>query len=88
MMKFSGAISRVKWLSGEDEDRDGLRNVGFFAAQPFDPAYIPRKLHHRLRVFENRVLRRIFGTKWGEAGKDCIMRRFITCKFLRIIRLI
>jgi hypothetical protein len=64
MMKFSRAISRVKWLSGEkkptfrrpylpchdknpeDEDRDGLRNVGFFTAQSFDPADSPRKLHH------------------------------------------
>jgi hypothetical protein len=37
---------------------------------------------HRLRVFENRVLRRIFGPKReevAEAGKDCIMRSFITC---------
>jgi hypothetical protein len=52
MMKFSRAISRVKWLCGEknvsktDEDRDGLRNVGFFTAQPFDPADSPRDLHH------------------------------------------
>jgi hypothetical protein len=48
---FSRAISRVKWLSGEKtisvlEDRDGLRNVGFFTAQPFDPADSPRELHH------------------------------------------
>jgi hypothetical protein len=35
---------------------------------------------HRLRVFENRVLRRIFGPdrKWREAGEDCIIRNFIT----------
>jgi hypothetical protein len=63
MMKFSRAISGVKWLSGEktnvsktisvivlkvseDEDRDGLRNVGFLTAQPFDPAGSPRELHH------------------------------------------
>jgi hypothetical protein len=52
-MKFSRAISRVKWLSGEkteklpeDEDRDGLRNVGFFTAQPLDPIEGPRKLQH------------------------------------------
>jgi hypothetical protein len=61
MMKFSRAISRVKWLSGEktsvsktisvlvfshpeDEDRDGLRNVDFFTAQPFDPVDSPREL--------------------------------------------
>jgi hypothetical protein len=33
-------------------------------------------------MFENRVLRRIFGPKkgnWREAGEDCIMRSFITC---------
>jgi hypothetical protein len=34
MMKFSGAISRFKWLSG------------FFTAQQFDPADSPKKLHH------------------------------------------
>jgi hypothetical protein len=53
MMKFSRAISRVKGLSGEktklsypeDEDRDGLRNVGIFTAQPFDPADSPREHH-------------------------------------------
>jgi hypothetical protein len=31
----------------EDEDRDGLRNLGFFTAQPFDLADSPRELHHR-----------------------------------------
>jgi hypothetical protein len=63
MIKFSQAISRVKWLcsvknnrlksslsssSGyyEDDDRDGLQNVGFFTAQPFDLANSPRELHH------------------------------------------
>jgi hypothetical protein len=32
-----------------------------------------------LRVYENTVLRRIFGLerKWQEAGENCIMRRFI-----------
>jgi hypothetical protein len=34
MMKFSRAISRVKWLSGE------------LTTQPFDPADSPRELHH------------------------------------------
>jgi hypothetical protein len=34
---------------------------------------------------KNRVLRRIFGTKreggskWRQAGEDCIMRSFVTC---------
>jgi hypothetical protein len=36
MMKFSWAISRVKWLSGE------------LTAQPFDPADSPRELHHMI----------------------------------------
>jgi hypothetical protein len=31
----------------------------------------------RVRVFENRVLKRTFGPK-REAGEDCIMRSFIT----------
>jgi hypothetical protein len=55
-MKFSRAIRRVKWLNGEktmwisyqhpeDEDRDGLRNVGFFTVQPLDLADRPRELH-------------------------------------------
>jgi hypothetical protein len=35
MMKFSRAISRVKWLSG-----------GLLTAQPFEPADSPRELHH------------------------------------------
>jgi hypothetical protein len=37
---------------------------------------------HRLRVFENRVLRRIFGSKRDEERGDwrnCTMRSFITC---------
>jgi hypothetical protein len=37
---------------------------------------------HRMRVFENRVLRRIFGPKRDEGrevGENCIMRSFITC---------
>jgi hypothetical protein len=42
---------------------------------------------HRLRVFENRVLMRIFGAKrmWLEAGEDCIMRSFITCPLNQIL---
>jgi hypothetical protein len=35
---------------------------------------------HRLRVFENRVLRRIFGLKRDEVtGENCIMRSFVIC---------
>jgi hypothetical protein len=32
---------------------------------------------HRLRVLENRVLRRIFGPKKGESGENRVMRSFI-----------
>jgi hypothetical protein len=43
---------------------------------------------HRLRVFENKVLRRTYGPKrekrW-EAGEDCIMRSFITCTLHHIL---
>jgi hypothetical protein len=44
-------------------------------------------MEHRLRVFENRVLRRIFGPKrkWREAGEDYIMRSLITCMFHQIL---
>jgi hypothetical protein len=41
----------------------------------------------RLRVFENRVLRRIFGPKRDEetdVGENCIMRNFISCTLLQV----
>jgi hypothetical protein len=38
---------------------------------------------HGLRVFENRVLRRIFGLKRDEVmreiGENCIMKSFVIC---------
>jgi hypothetical protein len=37
-----------------------------------------------VRVFENRVLRRIFGPKREEPVEDCIMRSFITCTLHQI----
>jgi hypothetical protein len=44
---------------------------------------------HRLRMFENRVLRRIFGLKREEITrirkKNCIMRSFITCTHDKIL---
>jgi hypothetical protein len=42
---------------------------------------------HKLRVFENRVLRRIFGPKREEDdhGGNCIMMNFITCILHRIL---
>jgi hypothetical protein len=43
---------------------------------------------HRLRIFENRVLRRIFGQKRGEdrqeVGENCIMRSFIGYTLLQV----
>jgi hypothetical protein len=37
---------------------------------------------HSLRVFENRVLRKVFGPKRDEVtggGENCVMRSFKTC---------
>jgi hypothetical protein len=39
---------------------------------------------HRLRVFENRVLRRLFGPKGNEVGENCIMRSCITFTLLEV----
>jgi hypothetical protein len=42
---------------------------------------------HRLRVFENGVLRRVFGPKRDkivQGGGNCIMKSFITCT-LRLV---
>jgi len=39
---------------------------------------------HRLRVFENRVLRRVFGPK-REAEEDYVMRIFVTCMLHQIL---
>jgi hypothetical protein len=46
-----------------------------------ETCFLTLKEEHRLRVFENLVLRRTFGCKrkWQKAGEDCIMRRVITC---------
>jgi hypothetical protein len=46
---------------------------------------------HRLRLFENKVLRRIFGPKRptreevAEAGEDCLIRISMTCTLQRIL---
>jgi hypothetical protein len=52
----------------------------------FETWSVTLREEQRLRVFENRVLRKIFGAKrkWQEAGKDFIMWRFITCTLHRI----
>jgi hypothetical protein len=50
--------------------------------------FLDMYLHVRkVRVFENRVLRRIFGPKGDEmtrCWKNFIMRSFITCTFLEV----
>jgi hypothetical protein len=38
---------------------------------------------HTLMVFENRVLRRIYGAK-RKVGEKCIMRSFITCTLYQV----
>jgi hypothetical protein len=43
---------------------------------------------HKLRVFENRALRRKFGPKREEVagtGEDCIMRSFTSCTLQKIL---
>jgi hypothetical protein len=43
------------------------------------------KEEHRLRVFENRVLRRIFGPKRDEVtGENCITRNFVICTLRQV----
>jgi hypothetical protein len=40
---------------------------------------------HRLRVFENRVLRRISGPKRDEEnGENCITRSFVICTLRQV----
>jgi hypothetical protein len=53
--------------------------------------YLLSREERRLRMSENRVLRRIFGPKWGEgrswweAGEGCIMRSFMICTVHQIL---
>jgi hypothetical protein len=44
MMKFSRAISQVKWLSGKKTNVS--KTICVLSAQLFDPADSPRELHH------------------------------------------
>jgi hypothetical protein len=42
-----------------------------------------------VRVFKDRVLKRIFGPKreeWWEAAEDCIMRSFIPIRFTKFYK--
>jgi hypothetical protein len=49
------------------------------------------RLEHKLRVFENRVLKRIYGCtrkegrKEWEDGENCIMRSFVTSILSQIL---
>jgi hypothetical protein len=45
------------------------------------------KEEHRLRIFENRVLRKIFGPKREEdgSGENCIMMNFTACILHQIL---
>jgi len=47
----------------------------------FETWSLTLKEEYRLRVFENRILRRIFGPKWDENGdgEGSTMRNFIVC---------
>jgi len=47
-----------------------------------------RVVKHRLRLLENTVQKRIFGSKRNEVvggWKDCIMRSLITCRLHKIL---
>jgi hypothetical protein len=47
-----------------------------------ETGYQTLREEHRLKVFENRVLRRIFGPKrdeMTESGESCITRSFMIC---------
>jgi hypothetical protein len=53
--------------------------------------FLTLREEQRLRVFENRLLRRIFGPKrekWQEAEEDYKMRSFITCTLHQMFRVI
>jgi hypothetical protein len=39
---------------------------------------------HRLMVFKNKVLRRIFGPKRDEVTGNCIMRSFVICALRQV----
>jgi hypothetical protein len=50
--------------------------------------YLALREEHRLRVFENRVLRGIFGQKCDDVTKNggsCTVRSFITCTYTQML---
>jgi hypothetical protein len=50
----------------------------FYGCETCSPTLMEQ---HRLSVFENRVLERLYGPKmkWQETGEDGIIRNFATC---------
>jgi hypothetical protein len=44
-----------------------------------------RREEHRLGVFENRVLRSIFGPKRDEVTGECIMKSFMICTLRQVL---
>jgi hypothetical protein len=58
----------------------------FLLSVPYSIVLTVRE-EHRLRVFGNRVLRRIFGPKRDKVTggrKNCIMRSFVICTLLQV----
>jgi hypothetical protein len=49
----------------------------------FETRSLTFRKENRLRVFENRLLRKVFGRKrdevTGGVGEDCVMRSFMIC---------
>jgi hypothetical protein len=64
-----------------------VKNTNFESLQNPVPSLTLRE-EHRLRVFENKVLRRIFGPKrdqvTGGWRKNCIMRSFVISTFRQV----
>jgi hypothetical protein len=52
----------------EDEDTDGLWNVGFFTVQPFDPAESPRELRHTQSSGKQQISLHKMYLQWGCHG--------------------
>jgi hypothetical protein len=48
-----------------------------FLMSIFETWSLTLREEHRLRVFKNKVLSRIFGPKRDEGGENCIMRSFV-----------
>jgi len=47
--------------------------------------FVTLREEHRLRMFENRILRRIFVPKRGEVAEGCTLGSFVTCTFHQML---